>query len=233
LNLTLFGPPGSGKGTQAAFLVNHLGIPQVSTGDLFRSEVAAGTPLGEHVKTFLDRGDLVPDDITLRVVEQRLAQPDTAEGVLFDGFPRTVDQAAALDGILERMGRRMDRVIFVQVPTETLVSRMAGRLTCPTCGRTYHPNLAPPKVDTICDVDGTPLIMREDDRPETARRRIGVYLEQTLPVLSHYRQQHVVSDVDGTGRIDEVRSRILRAIKGRTPAADGAQPFREAAEGRA
>jgi adenylate kinase len=215
LNLTLFGPPGSGKGTQAGFLTRHFGIPQVSTGDLFRNEIKEETPLGREVKGYLDHGDLVPDDITMEVVRRRLEKPDTARGVLFDGFPRTVTQAAELDAILRSMGRRMDRVIFVQVPTDMLVSRLAGRLTCPTCGRTYHPELAPPKDDTRCDVDGTELIMREDDRPETARRRIAVYLEQTLPVLSHYRQQHVVSDIDGTGDIEQVRARILRAIEGR------------------
>jgi adenylate kinase len=220
LNLTLFGPPGSGKGTQAGFLTQHFGIPQVSTGDLFRAEVQAGTPLGKKVHEYLERGDLVPDDITLEIVRRRLEEPDTARGVLYDGFPRTVAQATALDRMLESMGRRMSHVIFVQVPTEVLVNRMAGRLTCPKCGRTYHPKLAPPKVDTLCDVDGTPLIMREDDRPETARKRIGVYLEQTLPVLSHYRQQGIVRDVDGTGDIDEVKARILRAIKGRRGSAN-------------
>jgi len=212
--MTLFGPPGSGKGTQATFLTQYFGIPQVSTGDLFRAAGSRGSPLGEKVKDYLDRGDLVPDDITLKVVKRRLEEPDTARGVLFDGFPRTVPQAAELDKMLASLGRQMDRVIFVQVPTEMLVSRMAGRLTCPRCGRTYHPDLAPPKNDEACDLDGTELVMREDDRPETARRRIGVYLEQTLPVLAHYRQQHVVSDVDGTGNIDEVRTRILRAIDG-------------------
>ena len=215
MHLTLFGPPGSGKGTQAGFLTSHFGIPQVSTGDLFRKEIEARTPLGREVKRYLDPGDLVPDDITLEVVKRRLAEPDTQPGVLFDGFPRTVAQAEALDEMLAAKGRRMDRVVFVQVPTEALVSRMAGRLTCRKCGRTYHPKLNPPRHDLLCDVDGTPLIMREDDRPETARRRIGVYLEQTRPVLAHYRQQHVVSDVDGTGAIDEVRARILRAIYGR------------------
>jgi adenylate kinase len=215
LHLTLFGPPGSGKGTQAGFLTSHFGIPQVSTGDLFRHEIEAATPLGRDVHGYLERGDLVPDAITLEVVRRRLGKPDTAPGVLFDGFPRTVAQACALDEMLAEMGRRMDRVVFVQVPTEMLVSRMAGRLTCPRCGRTYHPELAPPRVADVCDADGAALVMREDDRPETARRRIGVYLEQTLPVLSHYRQQHVVTDVDGTGGIDEVRARILRAIDGR------------------
>ena len=157
----------------------------------------------------------MPDDITLELVRRRLQKPDTWRGMLFDGFPRTVAQAAELDQMLASLGRRMDRVLFVQVPTEMLVSRMAGRLTCPKCGRTYHPTLAPPKDDSRCDVDGTELIMRDDDRPETARRRISVYLEQTLPVLAHYRQQHVVADVDGTGGIDQVRQRILRAIEGR------------------
>ncbi len=212
MNLALFGPPGSGKGTQANFLVQHFGIPQVSTGDLFRAEIKAQTDVGRKAQTYMDRGDLVPDSITLQLVRRRLDAPDTERGVLFDGFPRTVAQATELDKMLQVMGRRMDRVIFVQVPTDVLVDRLAGRLTCPKCGRTYHPKLAPPQLDTVCDHDGTALIMREDDRPETARKRISVYLEQTLPVLAHYRQQHVVSDIAGTGSIEEVRERILRAI---------------------
>lgn len=215
MNLTLFGPPGSGKGTQAHFLTQHYGIPQVSTGDLFRAEIKEDTDIGRKAKDYLDRGDLVPDDMTLELVQRRLLKADTWRGVLFDGFPRTVPQAEELDRMLASMGRRMKRVIFVQVPSEMLVNRLAGRLTCPKDGRTYHPQLNPPKNDMVCDVDGTALIMREDDRPETARRRIGVYLEQTLPVLSHYRQQHLVADVDGTGSIEEVRARILRAIEGR------------------
>ena len=212
MNLALFGPPGSGKGTQATFLVEHLAIPQVSTGDLFRAEAHAGTQVGQEALTYMDRGDLVPDDITLKIVRGRLSAPDTARGVLFDGFPRTVAQATELDEMLEGMDRRMDHVIFVQVPTEVLVDRLSGRLTCPTCGRTYHPKLAPPRNDLLCDLDGTKLIMREDDRPETARKRISVYLEQTLPVLAHYRQKHVVADIDGIGGIQEVRERILRTI---------------------
>jgi len=229
LNLALFGPPGSGKGTQAKFLVQHFGIPQVSTGDLFRAEIKAQTDLGRQARVYIDRGDLVPDSITLKLVRRRLSAPDTARGVLFDGFPRTAAQAVELDKMLAAMGRRMDRVIFIQVPTEVLVDRLAGRLTCPKCGRTYHPKLAPPRFDMVCDVDGTELFMREDDRPETARKRISVYLEQTLPVLAHYRQQHVVSDIDGTGTIEEVRERILRAIgtSGEAPTAE----LRAAGEG--
>src|SRR5262249_10746630 len=212
LNLTLFGPPGSGKGTQAGFLREHFGVPQVSTGDLFRAEITADTGLGREAKGYLDRGDLVPDDVTLELVRRRLQKPATWRGGLFDGFPRTVAQARELAQMLAWMGRRMDRVLFVQVPTEMLVNRLAGRLTCPKCGRTYHPQLAPPRDDSLCDVDGTELIMREDDRPETARRRISVYLEQTLPVLAHDRQQPGVAEVAGTGGMDEVRQRILRAI---------------------
>jgi adenylate kinase len=208
----VFGPPGSGKGTQAQFLVQHFGIPQVSTGDLFREEIGAGTDLGRQAEAYIDRGDLVPDALTMKIVRRRLSEPDSDAGVLFDGFPRTVVQARELDSMLEWMGRHMDRVLFIRVPTETLVSRLSGRLTCPRCGLTYHPKLAPPKVDTVCDRDGTPLIQREDDRPETAHRRISVYMNQTLPVLEHYRAQGLVSDIDGEASIDEVRRQILEAI---------------------
>ena len=212
MNLTLFGPPGSGKGTQAAFLVEHLGIPQISTGELLRAEAASGTELGQQAKSYMDRGDLVPDDLTVEVFRRRLSQPDVARGVLLDGFPRTVEQAAELDSVLQALGRRMDKVLYLKVPEEELVSRLSGRVTCPTCGRTYHPVLAPPRVDMLCDRDGTPLVEREDDKAETARRRIAVYLEQTLPVLEHYRRQGVVADVNGEGDIPEVRRRIVEAI---------------------
>ena len=212
MNLTLFGPPGSGKGTQAAFLVEHLGIPQISTGELLRAEAASGTELGQQAKSYMDRGDLVPDDLTVEVFRRRLSQPDVARGVLLDGFPRTAEQAAELDSILQALGRRMDKVLYLKVPEEELVSRLSGRLTCPTCGRTYHPVLAPPRRDMLCDRDGTPLVEREDDKAETARRRIAVYLEQTLPVLEHYRRQGVVADVNGEGDIPEVRRRIVEAI---------------------
>jgi adenylate kinase len=210
--LTLFGPPGSGKGTQASYLVEHLGIPQISTGDLFRSEAAAGTGIGKLAKTYMDRGELVPDELTVELFRRRLAEPDVAKGVLLDGFPRTVKQAGDLDQVLQGLGRRMDKVIYIKVPDEELVSRMSGRLTCPNCGRTYHPLLAPPSRDNVCDRDGVPLMEREDDKPETARRRIAVYLDRTLPVLDHYRKQGVVAEVSGQGSVEEVRRRVLQAI---------------------
>lgn len=213
MNLALFGPPGSGKGTQATFLVEHYRIPQISTGDLLRAEAKAGTELGLVAARYMERGELVPDEITLELFRRRLLEPDCAKGALFDGFPRTVNQAIELDRILAELGRRMDRVIYIRVSEEILVSRLSGRLTCPLDGLTYHLELNPPKVDRLCDRDGSPLVQREDDKPETARRRIAVYLEQTLPVLVHYRRQGLVSEVDGEASIEEVRRRILEAIE--------------------
>jgi len=192
----------------------------VATGDLLRNEVRAGTELGRRAKVYMDRGELVPDAVMLELFRRRLEQPDCERGVLLDGFPRTVAQARELDRMLVGLGRRMDHVVFLRVPESVLVRRLAGRLTCPSCGRTYHVELAPPKVNAVCDVDGTALVQREDDRPETARRRITVYLEQTLPVLEHYREQGVVSDVDGTGSIEEVQVRILAAIEAGCAAGD-------------
>jgi adenylate kinase len=210
--LTLFGAPGSGKGTQAAHLVQEFGIPQISTGELLRAEAAAGTKLGKLAREYMDRGELVPDEVTLDVFKRRLSEPDVAGGVLFDGFPRTVPQAEELDRMLKGMDREMDRVIFIKVPPEELVNRLSGRLTCPVCGRTYHPVLAPPKNDRLCDRDGAKLIEREDDKAETARRRISVYLDRTLPVLEYYRRKGLVSEVSGEGDIGEVRRRIMDAI---------------------
>ena len=217
--LVLFGPPGSGKGTQAEFLRDRYQIPQVSTGDLFRAEAAAGTELGLKAREYMDRGDYVPDDVTIEMLRKRLSEPDTHNGVLLDGFPRTIAQAENLDELLESMGKQMDRVVYIRVPLDLLVSRLSGRLTCPKCGHTYHMELNPPRDDTLCDRDGTELVMREDDKPETARKRISVYIEQTLPVLRHYRAKGVVSNVDGEGEIEEVRDRIFQAIEQGVPAA--------------
>lgn len=212
MNLALFGPPGSGKGTQAAFVVDHFAIPQISTGDLLRAEARSGTKLGRLAKSYMDRGDLVPDDVTMGVLRRRLSKPDVGRGFLLDGFPRTTEQAVELDQILAERGQRMDKILYLTVPEDELVSRLSGRLTCPKDGITYHPVLNPPRVDNLCDVDGTPLIVRDDDKPETARRRIAVYLEQTLPVLEHYSRQSVVAEVDGDGSIEQVRRRVFEAI---------------------
>jgi adenylate kinase len=212
VNLALFGAPGSGKGTQAVFLSEHFEIPQVATGDLFRREAAENTELGRKAKRFMDRGELVPDEITLELFRKRLSEPDSRRGVLLDGFPRTVAQAEALDRILSDLGRRLDHVIFMRVPEDVLVARLAGRLICPVCGATYHRQMNVPKRDMLCDRDGTRLVARDDDKPETARRRIAVYHEQSLAVLDHYRRLGVVAEVDGDGPIQEVRRRILDVV---------------------
>ncbi|MDQ6772822.1 MAG: adenylate kinase [Candidatus Dormibacteraeota bacterium] len=213
VNLTLFGPPGSGKGTQAKFLVQHFAIPQVSTGELLRAAANAGTEVGLRAREYMNRGELVPDDTTLDIFRGRLERDDCAQGVLLDGFPRTVAQADALDRMLGALHRRLDRVIYIKVPDDVLIGRLSGRLTCPVDGLTYHPVLKPPRHDKLCDRDGTPLIERQDDKPETARHRIGVYMRQTLPVIDHYRGRGLVAEIDGEGEIEAIKSRILDSIE--------------------
>lgn len=222
MNVILFGPPGSGKGTQSEFVVQQLGIPQVGTGDLFRQEVTAGTELGIKARQYMDKGDLVPDDLTVAMFKKRLEEPDCAGGVLLDGFPRTIGQAEALDEVMEQLGRRVDHVIYIRVPLDILVNRLSGRLTCPRCGHTYHPEFNPPRQPGICDRDGAELIQREDDSPATARKRIYVYIEETLPVLRHYRSKGVVSHVEGEGEIEDIRGQIFKILA--VPAPDGAVP---------
>jgi len=214
LNLTLFGPPGSGKGTQAEFLRQNFSIPQVSTGDMFRAEVRAGSELGRKVNEFLDRGDYVPDEITIEMLRRRLSQPDCEHGVLLDGFPRTVPQAEALELLFESLGQRLDHVLYIRVPLDLLVARLSGRLTCTRCGHTYHPLFNPPREAGVCDRDGGKLERRSDDDAEKARHRIVVYMEETLPVLEFYRARGCVSNIDGEGSIDEIRHRLLEAIEG-------------------
>jgi adenylate kinase len=214
LNLLLFGPPGSGKGTQAEFLRETFGIPQVSTGDLFRAAVRADNELGRQVKHYLERGDLVTDEITIEMLRRRLEEPDCANGVLLDGFPRTVRQAEDLELLFESLGVRLDHVLYVRVPLDLLVERLSGRLTCTKCGHTYHPKFNPPQREGVCDRDGAPLERRPDDDPGKARHRILVYMEETLPVLQFYRDRGCVSNIDGEGEIEEIRQRLLAAIEG-------------------
>jgi len=211
--LLLFGAPGSGKGTQGSVLARRLGIPQLSTGDMFRAEVARGSEVGRRVEEIMRAGDLVPDEVTIRVLEQRLGQPDCLPGALLDGFPRTVGQAQALDQVLSGLGRQVDRVIYLRVPLPTLVSRLAGRLSCPRCGRVYNLASAPPQREGQCDDDGTALHHRDDDAEITARRRIQVYMDQTVPVLEHYRAHGLVGEVDGEGDVALVEARIVEALE--------------------
>jgi adenylate kinase len=211
----LLGPPGAGKGTQADLLAARLGVPKISTGDLFRDEIGRGTPLGTELAGYINAGQLVPDGTTLRVLEERLGRPDAASGAVFDGFPRTIGQAEALDRLLTDSGRHLERVIDVDVPTEEIVQRVAGRLICRRCHATYHELFAPPKVAGACDRCGGELYRRPDDQPQAIRTRLRVYGEQTAPLIDYYRQHGLLASVDGAQARDEVTSALLAALDGR------------------
>ena len=208
----LLGAPGAGKGTQAELLKEALAIPSVSSGDLFRSAIEAGTELGLKAKGYIDRGELVPDEVTIAMVAERLAQPDCTDGVILDGFPRTVTQAEALDGVLAEMNRRVHAVLYVKVSEDTLLQRLAGRWTCRDCGAIYHEVFGPEKVNGICDVCGGALYQRDDDTPETQQRRIAVYLDRTAPLQDCYRAKGILIDIDGDQDVEAVHRDIKEAI---------------------
>lgn len=212
------GAQGSGKGTQAAVIGPRLALEKIATGDLFRAAIAQETALGVKVKSILERGDLVPDELTNAIVQVRLRDmarrtaEGTCRGALFDGFPRTPGQAEALDRILADQDDRIDVVIEIQVPREDLVARLSGRRVCPTCGSVYHIEADPPKTQGVCDKDGTPLGQRDDDMPHAILRRLELYDEQTAPLLAHYEARGIVTRVDGNAPIDEVTDVILAAV---------------------
>ena len=206
MNLLLYGAPGSGKGTQANMLRDRFGIPHIATGDMLRAEIQAGTPLGLEAQPILARGHYVPDDIMIGMIRNRLGKPDSAEGFIIDGFPRTIPQAEALDVLMHELGRSLDRVLYLKVEVAELLQRLSGRLVCPTCQRTYPPGTA------ACASDGTPLVQRDDDKAEAVKPRIEIYLSKTVPVLEHYRGAGIVSEIDGRGTIDEITGRVLAAI---------------------
>jgi adenylate kinase len=217
--LIFLGPPGAGKGTQAKRVAERFHVPHLSTGDMFRDAIARGTALGRLAKPIMDRGDLVPDDLVMRMVEERLSQPDSARGFVFDGFPRTVSQAQQLAAILERKGLGKPLVVDMEVDPDTLLRRLAGRWTCSVGGETYG-IYAPPKVPGICDRDGGKLIQRPDDRPEVVKERLKAYERQTKPLEDYYRRQGVLETVDGSAAMEEV-SNALAAILERAQARDG------------
>jgi adenylate kinase len=219
LNLLLFGPPGSGKGTQADFLTQDYGIPQISTGDILRDDVKRGTPLGVKAKEYMNRGELVPDEVMVDMIRERITRPDCANGFLLDGFPRTVPQAEALDQMLDSIGQHIDRLLYLHVELEELVQRLTGRWVCPKCARSYHKENNPPKDDMRCNVDGTQLVHRDDDTEETARRRAEVFYQRTYPILAFYKQRGISVEIDGHGTIAEVRERVRRALAGATTGA--------------
>ncbi len=211
--IVLLGPPGAGKGTQAELISEKLGLVHVSSGDLFRENRKLKTELGQLAQSYMDRGELVPDDVTIAMVKERLSRPDCVQGALLDGFPRTPAQADALEKMLNAMGGGVNCVPYISVPSEVLIERLSGRWTCRAEGHVYHQKYNPPRVAGKCDVDGSELYQREDDKPATVENRIRVYLAQTSPLIDFYRQRSLLAEIDGQRAIDEVTGDLLAAIE--------------------
>ncbi len=212
MNIILVGPPGAGKGTQAKRMVDRLNVPQISTGDMFRAAVAEGSPMGSKAKEYMDRGKLVPDDVVIGVVGERLAKDDCKKGFILDGFPRTQDQAEALDGLLQKMASQLDHVVVIEVPDDFLVERLTGRRTCKGCGYMHHIKYDAPTVEGVCDKCGGELYQRDDDREETIRQRLTTYHGQTKPLVDFYSGKGLVRKIDGTGTMMEVQDAVQKAI---------------------
>jgi len=210
----LLGPPGAGKGTQATIIAEKCGIPHISSGNLFRDNLQNNTPLGQKAREYMQRGNLVPDDVTIAMVEERLSRPDCQKGALLDGFPRTLEQAEALDHFLEKQGKAISKVPLIHVDACELIERLSGRWICREQGHAYHMSNNPPKKEKVCDVDGSELYQREDDKPETVEQRIRVYEEQTAPLIDYYQKKGLLVQIDGSKSIEEVSDALLAAIKG-------------------
>lgn len=213
MRLVLLGPPGAGKGTQASNIVEKYKIPHISTGDIFRENIKAGTDLGKEAKEYMDKGLLVPDEIVVSIVRDRLTHDDCQEGFLLDGFPRTVNQAVDFDARLMDMEIQLDKVINIDTNPEVLIERATGRRICKECGRTYHVKYNKPEVEGICDYDKEPLFQRDDDKEETVKKRIEVYLEQTQPLIDYYSKKSLLCDIDGNKSIDEIFDDIVDELE--------------------
>ncbi|UXU84448.1 adenylate kinase [Mammaliicoccus sciuri] len=213
MNIILMGLPGAGKGTQASEIVKKYPIPHISTGDMFRKAIKEETDLGKKAKSYMDRGELVPDEVTIGIVRERLAEEDAKKGFLLDGFPRTVEQADALNEILSDLDRKVDAVINIEVAEEELMNRLTGRRICEVCGTTYHLVFNPPKVEGVCDLDGGKLYQREDDNPETVANRLSVNVKQTKPLLDFYENQGVLKNIDGSRQIDNVTEDVIQILE--------------------
>ena len=214
LFLVLLGGPGAGKGTQAERLADALGIPQVSTGDLFRENLKKETELGLLARGYMERGELVPDEVTVGMVRERLARPDAGQGAILDGFPRTIAQAEALEELLTELGHKLAVVPDIEVPEDVLLARLAGRWTCRQCGAMYHQLFSPSQEEGVCDRCGGELYQRPDDTPETQKHRIKVYLEQTAPLIDYYRDKGLLVEVDGRPGIAEIQAELLGIVRG-------------------
>ena len=214
MRIVLLGPPGSGKGTQAKLLIERLGIPQISTGDMLRAAVKSGTPLGLEAKAYMERGALVPDEVIIGLVRERLQAPDCHRGYILDGFPRTVAQAEALEKTLGDLRLNLDHVLCLDVPSEDLVARIAGRRTCRTCGAMSHVRFSPTKRQGVCDVCGGETYQRDDDGEDTVRKRLAVYAEQTAPLVRFYQGRGLLRRIVGTGDVAEIFARLVQSLGG-------------------
>jgi adenylate kinase len=212
MRFVFIGLPGAGKGTQARMLSERLGIPQISTGDILREQVEEGTHLGIEARTFMDRGEYVPDGVMVRMVQERLLEPDASKGFILDGFPRTVHQADALEAALESAGTPLTAVVRFSITDPLGIRRITGRYTCPTCKRTYHAEWSPPANDLLCDVDGTPLEKRNDEDALTVKRRLAIYREQTAPLETYYAERGLLRDVDAEAPMAVVNERMMAAL---------------------
>jgi adenylate kinase len=218
MRIVLVGAPGAGKGTQAKYIAGHYEIPQISTGDIFRANLAAQTELGKQAKRYMDAGELVPDEVTIGIVRARLSEDDARDGFLLDGFPRTVPQAEALNLMLDELGTPLKVVLELQVDDEEVVRRLSGRRTCRNCGHVWHVEFDPPSKEDVCDVCGGELFQRDDDLPETIRRRLEVYNEQTAPLVAFYDDMGLLRQVPAQGQVDEVTQRAIAALESATHA---------------
>ena len=212
MKIIMLGAPGAGKGTQAKMISEKYGLPHVSTGDIFRANIKNGTELGKEAKKYMDQGQLVPDELTVKILLDRVAQEDCKNGYVLDGFPRTIPQAEVLDKALTELGDKVDFAINVDVPDENIINRMSGRRACVTCGATYHVVYAPTKVEGVCDKCGSNLIIRDDDKPETVKARLEVYHKQTQPLIEYYDKKGVLKEVDGTVDMHEVFNSIVSIL---------------------
>ncbi len=212
MKIIMLGAPGAGKGTQAKQIADKYSIPHISTGDIFRANLKAGTELGKKAKEYMDQGLLVPDELTCDLVMDRIGQDDCKNGFVLDGFPRTIPQAEALDAALAKISQSMDYAIDVDVPDENIVNRMSGRRACLNCGATYHIVSIPTKVEGVCDRCGNQVVLRDDDRPETVKKRLDVYHEQTQPLIDYYKKQNILKTVDGTQPMEKVFDAIVEIL---------------------
>ena len=212
MKIIMLGAPGAGKGTQAKKIAEKYGVPHISTGDIFRANIKNGTELGQKAKTYMDQGLLVPDELTVALVIDRIQNEDCKNGFVLDGFPRTIPQAEALDEALKGLGEAMDYAIDVDVPDENIINRMSGRRACLDCGATYHIVTIPTKVEGICDACGSKVVLREDDKPETVQKRLEVYHAQTQPLIDYYKKQNILKTVDGTQPMEQVFGAIVEIL---------------------